>query len=202
MRVSNDGVPPADSQADDQEKDTSSNDNKGQPSAFSRALAKKQAVAEDGNYGGSKRRSEELDLSLLGVQPDTAEFARSMQVPAVESKHIVQMPVELQQLVREISVVAGGHQVNIELNSSVLKGLHIRIEKQNGAVAIQFQSNSENVSKLISQNIDSLAQGLSDRGVNVADIRVASAQNDPKKHNYKSASDQGRREQSGRQTRR
>ena len=100
-----------------------------------------------------------------------------MQPTAVQSKSPVQLPPELQGLVREISSlvnVKGNQQVNIELNSNVLKGLHIQIERQkDGAIAIQFQSSSEAVSNLLSKNMDALSQGLIDRGVNVGDIRVS-----------------------------
>jgi flagellar hook-length control protein FliK len=100
-----------------------------------------------------------------------------MQPTAVQSKSPVQLPPELQGLVREISSlvnVKGNQQVNIELNSNVLKGLHIQIERQkDGAIAIQFQSSSEAVSQLLSKNMDALSQGLVDRGVNVGDIRVS-----------------------------
>jgi hypothetical protein len=97
-----------------------------------------------------------------------------MQPTAVQSKSPVQVPPELQGLVREISSlvnVKGNQQVNIELNSNVLKGLHIQIERQkDGAIAIQFQSSSEAVTQLLSRNVDALSQGLIDRGVNVGDI--------------------------------
>src|SRR5262249_33449183 len=142
--------------------------------------------------------------------PEQTGSDRSLQLSEVESQHVVQLPRELQQLVREISVVAGGNAVNIELNSNVLKGLHIRIEKQNEAVAIQFQSTSEDVARLLSRNLDSLSQGLADRGVNVADIRVAKIQESSNTPSYKSGSksgsrsgsDSGGQSQSGRQGRR
>jgi hypothetical protein len=40
-------------------------------------------------------------------------------------------------------------------------------------VAIQFQSASDNISQLLKTNVEALTQGLADRGVNVAEIRVS-----------------------------
>ena len=100
---------------------------------------------------------------------------QSIQTGQGESKRMVAVPPEVQQLVREISVVvnaAGKQQVHIELNSNVMQGLHIRIERQEGAITIQFQSSSDDVSRLLLKNADALSQGLADRGVNLADIRV------------------------------
>jgi len=85
------------------------------------------------------------------------------------------VPIALQELVREISVAtnaAGNQQVHIEMNSNVLKGLHVVVERKDGAVAIQFQSSSDEVARLLSRNADALSQGLADRGVSVADIHV------------------------------
>src|SRR5947207_13179964 len=79
----------------------------------------------------------------------------------------------MQQRERESSVVvngAGNQQVNIEMTSYVVKGLHVHIERKEGAVAIQFDSTSEQVANLLTKNLESLSQGLADRGVGVAEI--------------------------------
>jgi flagellar hook-length control protein FliK len=211
MKISNDGPPPADSDVSNHDVNSGEKQQKDEPSPFSRVLTKKQSTTQDGTgLSGGNRRGSDLEAMLTGVVPEHPPFERSLQLSEVESKHVVQLPPDLQQLVREISVVAGGSAVNIELNSNVLKGLHIRIEKQNEAVAIQFQSTSEDVARLLSRNLDSLSQGLADRGVNVADIRVATVKEAADTLSYKSGSksgsrsgsDSGRQSQSGRQGRR
>ena len=152
--------------------DSQGKDKKDEPSVFSRVLAKKHGggqETENLKHGGSAGND---DAVAAGMLPQEQLFERSMQPEQVRSAHMVEVPAELQSLIREIAVVARGQQVNIELNSNVLKGLHISISQQNGGVAIQFQSSSEQVAALLSKNVDALSQGLADRGVNVADIRI------------------------------
>ena len=161
---------------DTQDVDSSQDDDKKQdePSAFSRALAKKQEAAqqESGSAKTAKKVDDDADTSRLSQFATREAFSQVAETKQVESKHAVELPQQLHQLVREISVAAGKNQVQIEMNSNVLKGLNIQIERQNGALAIQFQTSSPEVTKLISNNLESLSQGLSDRGLNVADIRI------------------------------
>lgn len=162
---------------DTQDVDSSQDDDKKQdePSAFSRALAKKQeaaALQEGGSAKAAKKGDDATDTSRLNQFATREAFSQVAETKQVESKHAVELPQQLHQLVREISVAAGKNQVQIEMNSNVLKGLNIQIERQNGALAIQFQTSSPEVTKLISNNLESLSQGLSDRGLNVADIRI------------------------------
>ncbi len=148
-------------------------------SSFSKVLAKKRdGKQDDADAKPGKQKDTDPGMIPPGLLAGPqALLEQSMQPTAVQSKSPVQAPPELQGLVREISSlvnVKGNQQVNIELNSNVLKGLHIQIERQkDGAIAIQFQSSSEAVSQLLSRNMDALSQGLADRGVNVGDIRVS-----------------------------
>lgn len=147
-------------------------------SNFSRLLAKKREAAQEANQFQSGAKSSQSGPNQDGPaftlsQPATLD--RPLQPTAVEGPHSVNLPPELQQVVKEISVAvntAGNQQVHIELNSNVLKGLHIQIERKNDGVAIQFQSTSDQVSSLIEKNMPSLSQGLSDRGVTVSNINV------------------------------
>jgi flagellar hook-length control protein FliK len=156
--------------------DSSSDDDQQQPdepSAFSRVLAKKQeARQETATQNPGKRGEGEMDPAQVNATSTQTPFGQVAQAKEVESTRAVEVPSQLQSLVREISVVSGKDQVHIELNSNVLRGLHIQIEKQDGAVAIQFQSASPEVTRLLSSNLDSLSQGLVDRGVSVSDIRI------------------------------
>ncbi len=147
-------------------------------SSFSKMLAKKRAAGQDETQpqSASKRQADTATANIDPMQPQPSSFQNSRQTTAVEGKHIVSIPPELQQLVREISTTvnsSGNHQVSIEMNSNVLKGLQIRVERKDSGVAIQFQSNSDQVSTLLNNNMSSLSQGLADRGVRVSNISVA-----------------------------
>lgn len=146
-------------------------------SSFAKMLARKRTEDKEGNQpqDDAKRQADTKTAPVdLMLPPST--FQNSIQPTAVESKHIVALPPDLQQLVREVSVAvnsAGNHQVNIEMNSNVLKGLQIRIERGESGVAIQFKSTSDQVSALLSNNVASLSQGLADRGVRVSNISIS-----------------------------
>ncbi|MGC2194488.1 MAG: flagellar hook-length control protein FliK [Terriglobales bacterium] len=203
MKISDPQPPTSDPEVNTDDVDSSQKSDDDAPSPFSQLLAKKKGTDQDA--GQLKRgKSSEGDTGPMGaVFPQGGKlFDPTIQAGQVESKHIVGVPVDLQQLVREISVVvnaAGNQQVNIEMNSSVLKGLHVRIERREGAVAIQFQSASEEVAGLLSKNLDALTQGLADRGVSVADIHVEGPKEYARTREYKNQSNPGGRGQSGRQ---
>ena len=165
-------------------------------SAFSQVLAKKrEGKEEDAETKGSKRPEKPFDPAAAGLtQVAPAMPDLPIQAGQVESKRMVAVPPEVQQLVREISVVvntAGKQQVHIELNSNVMQGLHIRIERKEGVIGIQFQSSSDDVSKLLLKNVDALSQSLADRGLNVADIRVTGPRDSTRVQTYKSRSGSG-----------
>jgi flagellar hook-length control protein FliK len=103
--------------------------------------------------------------------------------------------------VREISVVvnpSGNQQVHIEMNSQVLKGLHIQIERNQGTIAIQFQSNSAQVTDLLQKNVAVLSQALSDKGMSQPTIRVSGPAESNSAGDYKSQSQPSGRGQGGR----
>lgn len=203
MRISDSQPAPSDPEVSTENVDSSQKSNDDQPSTFSQLLAKKKGAQQE--EGSMKRfKSTEGDSDPSGaVFPQTGKmFDSPMQAVEVESKHVVALPTDLQQLVREISVVvnaAGNQQVNIEMNSNVLKGLHVRIERTEGGVAIQFQSTSDQVAGLLTKNLEALSQGLADRGVSVADVRVEGPKEMARAKDYKGQSNSGGRGQGGRQ---
>jgi flagellar hook-length control protein FliK len=174
--------------------DTQSTQSDDQPSAFSQLLAKKKAQDRDSASPRPEKKGEESRLANPGfMRPEEVRHVAGP-VGGLEGKRAVALPADLQHLVREISVVmnkAGQQQVQIEMNSNVLKGLHIRIERQEGALAIQFQTDSQQVSSLISRNLDSLSQSLSNLGENGVDIRVTGLKEPSKGLDYKNRGDQG-----------
>ena len=142
--------------------------------AFSQVLAKKRQGGDE--FDPPKSLKGEFPATMGLMQP-ASPFDRPLEVTAAEMSHLVEIPPQLENLVREIAVVvdkAGNQEVHIELNSNVLKGLAIRIERHDGGVGIHFQSASEDVSRLLSSNIDALTQGLANRGVEVSAIQVTS----------------------------
>lgn len=156
-------------------------------SAFAKALSRKQQSNQEDaqSAGGKPSKGEAATPSLMG---DPESLQNLMDAPTVEEKHLVAIPPELQQLVREISVVVnapGQQQVNIEMNSNVLKGLHIRIDRQDGAVAIQFQSSSDEIARLLTKNVDALADALNERGVTLRDIRIGGPEKADNRQDYK-----------------
>ncbi len=180
MRISDPQPKANDANVSSRDLDSSQRDEKSESSGFAKVLAKKQQGGEDGAKSkDGKQFGNELDPASAGLMQMPKAFDAPIQAVQVDGKRVVAVPPELQQLVHEISVVvnsADRQQVHIELNSNVLKGLHIRIDRQDGAVAIQFQSTSDQVANLLARNIDALSQGLADRGVNVSDIRVSRPQ--------------------------
>jgi flagellar hook-length control protein FliK len=202
MKISDPQPPPSDANTnnDDVESSQSTENN---DSSFSQMLAKKRGENQESTRTkGGKGGDSELEPSVAGFMQMPKTLDPSMQTGPVEGKHVVAMPPQLQQVVHEISVAvnaAGNQQVHIELNSNVMKGLHIRIERQDGAMAIQFQSTSDQVASLLSKNMDALSQGLADRGVNVADIRVQGPRESARVQGDKSRSNPGGRWQGGRQ---
>jgi flagellar hook-length control protein FliK len=173
-------------------------------SSFSKLLAKKRDGGQDANQfqGGTKGRQGEQDPSTLDIMQQQPGLDHSIETAPVESKHIVAVPPELQQLVREISVAVnaqGNKEVQIELNSHALKGLNIRIERQGEGVAIQFNSTSDQVSALLQKNLPALTQGLTDRGVAVSTINVSGPKEVARFQDSKGRSNFGN--QSGRQGR-
>jgi flagellar hook-length control protein FliK len=187
-----------DMESDDVDSQSTQSDN--EPSAFSQLLAKKKAQERDTASPRTEKKREEPKVSTPGfMRPE--EFRNvAGPVGSLEGKRAVAMHADLQQLVREISVVmdkAGNQQVQIEMNSNVLKGLHIRIERQEGALAIQFQTDSQQVSSLISRNLESLSQALSNLGEGGVNIRVTGMKGASKGMDYKHRGNQSGREQGG-----
>src|ERR1700742_552240 len=89
--------------------DSSADDDQQQPdepSAFSRVLAKKQeARQETAIQNPGKRGEDEVDPTKLSVPSTPSLFGQVAQAQEVESKRAVEVPAQLQSLIREISVV-------------------------------------------------------------------------------------------------
>jgi flagellar hook-length control protein FliK len=203
MRISDSQPSAEDSEVNSKDVDSSQKSDDDKQSAFSKVLAKKKGADQDtGPVNKGKSTEGELNPNVMMFPQGEKSFSQAMQAGQVDSKRIVALPTDLQQLVREISVVvnaSGNQQVNIEMNSKTLQGLHVQIERRDGAVAIQFQSNSDQVAGLLSRNLESLSQGLAERGVNVAEIKVSSPRETAKPRDFRGQSNSEGRGQGGRQ---
>jgi hypothetical protein len=175
-----------------------------EPSAFSQLLAKKKAQDRETASAAASARAEK---KKEGPASSSAGFMQqpiirdvSGGISGIDKKQAVSLPPDLQQLVREISVAtnkAGHEQVHIEMNSNVLKGLQIQIERQNGELAVHFVTDSQQVSGLLSRNVDLLSQSLSSLGEKGVDIRITGTTESAKTWAGKYRGNQGGRGQSG-----
>ena len=200
MRISD--QPAAVPSSDSSSEDVGSSEKKRQDeaSSFSRTLAKKRDLNRESPQ--AKTKNEENPGAVADRKEGQSRLDGPISSEGAVGASPVAVPPELQQLVREISLVAnaaGNQQVHIELNSNVLKGLHINIERQNGVIKIQFVSASAEVGRLLSSNLSSLTQGLADRGLEVGDIRVNTTQKSASASQQKQGSTPDRRWLSGRQ---
>ena len=108
----------------------------------------------------------------------------STQNQSIETKevHSVALPKELDGLVSEIQVAMQGKEsedVRIQFDSKTLAGLHVRLSKENGRLSVEFTSKSAEVSRMLTQSSDMLAQRLESHGYVGATVEVRSA-NDPR----------------------
>jgi hypothetical protein len=78
-------------------------------------------------------------------------------------------------IVREIAAQAppaGTSSVEIQFDSRTLEGLHVRIQKSDNGLNVQFSTSSESVSRLLTTNVHSLTQALEQRGYAAPTITV------------------------------
>lgn len=70
-------------------------------------------------------------------------------------------------LVREITVQmppSGAKSVDIQFDSHTLQGLHVRIQKADSGLHVQFATSSEAISRLLTSNAHALTDALQQRG--------------------------------------
>jgi flagellar hook-length control protein FliK len=94
------------------------------------------------------------------------------------------------ELAHQIDVVKSGgvtEGVNITFDSKALEGLQVQIRQENGEMSIRFVTQSDNVSKLLSQNIAEFKESLAAKGVKVQKISIANAQTSSGLREYKHA---------------
>jgi Flagellar hook-length control protein FliK len=203
MKITDSQPPLSDpnSRADDADSSKKTKDEGASP--FSQLLSKKKGANNGDEFPGkgAQLRESAFDPVAAGLIPGQMPKTDSpIHTAQVESKHPIALPVELQQLVREITVgvdAAGRQEVHIEMNSNVLKGLHIQVERKDGAIAILFQTTSGQVTDLLQRNVAALSQAFSDKGMNEPVIRVNGSGESDQSGDFKDQSQFGGRGQRG-----
>jgi type III secretion system needle length determinant len=115
---------------------------------------------------------------------------------------LAQMHALAGELVDKVQVsksAAGDDRVEIQFNSKTLQGLEVSISQHEGKVSVQFNTANEQVSQMLTQNVQALTQALSNRGVD-AEVRVAAPAtnaSDSGKGNWERDSGRGGRGGSG-----
>jgi flagellar hook-length control protein FliK len=84
---------------------------------------------------------------------------------------------DLDGIAQEIAIAVRGsdlREVEVQMDSKTMGGLQIRISKDNGRLNVRMQSNSAEVSRILAQQSDTLAQRLEGRGYPGAVVHVQS----------------------------
>jgi flagellar hook-length control protein FliK len=133
-------------------------------------------------------------------------------VASVDTAHgVPQSDALLASLVQEITVEAppgSGASVDIQFDSRTLKGLHVRVQKTGDSVDIQFSTSSEAVSRLLTANVQGLAEALVQRGYVAPTLSVHQAQGSTaftasdSRRSDRGDGERGRQDQGGSQKRR
>jgi hypothetical protein len=125
----------------------------------------------------------EHPLNLQASASSDAQPVRQLDHPAAQEVRgantaaaVAQIHALAGEMVDKVQVsrgAAGDDRVDIQFNSKTLQGLQVSISQNDGKISVQFQTANEQVSQLLSQNVQALTQALANRGVDVADVRVA-----------------------------
>lgn len=130
--------------------------------AFAKVLERKAGEEKTPEAGGENapRLSPRTDLPEAPVPVRSAASVR-----------------DLDGLAHEISISLRGadlKEVHIQMDSKTMAGLQIRISKENGKLNVRLQSESADISRMLAQQTDALAQRLETRGYPGAVVQVQS----------------------------
>ena len=110
------------------------------------------------------------------VAAPRTEVAGASEVKATGSTASVEqmqaLANEMVDRIQSTTGAAGNDKVDIQFNSRTLEGLQVSISRNEGKVSVQFNTASEQVSQLLTQNVQSLTQAMAARGVDLAEVRV------------------------------
>lgn len=146
---------------------------------------------EDGDDGRQKSRSSTFDLlsgnpagtdaaaSSLPQSSTAADPGRITQPATIASSQIEKLTAEIG---HQIDIFKQGgrlESVNITFDSKTLEGLQVQIRQQDGAMAIHFVTQSDNVSNLLSGHTGELREALTSKGIRIRNIAVSSTHASP-----------------------
>jgi flagellar hook-length control protein FliK len=160
--------------------------------SFAEVLEKKAAPDKKVGTSGAGKEQKGLPYRKLvpggpDLQPQAAVAAAAFAAAPDSGAPVIEAPQQagaissaalVEGLVQEIVVATGpadAQSVDIQFNSQVLQGLQVHLSRQGDAVSIRFSTASDSVSRLLSDHIGRLSEGLAARGVTVGQIQVQSA---------------------------
>lgn len=149
------------------------------------ARGKDEARADSGGAGGGGGGSQNSGKDDGGAAAAAAfRFNPALMAPvAVAQPRTGMMSDKLRALAQEIAqkIVqnvrvgtnrAGEAEFQIDLKSSVLAGLQIKVSGRRGKITCVFSGKDSEVLKLIKQNADGLKQALQGRGLMLAELKI------------------------------
>jgi flagellar hook-length control protein FliK len=96
---------------------------------------------------------------------------------ASPSSQIEKLVAEMVQKIHSFQGADGTRHLDIQFNSKTLEGLHVRIERRDGALNIQFSTKSDAVASLLSHNVGDLRAALELHGMKVSNIALSKPAN-------------------------
>jgi len=121
-------------------------------------------IAGAGDAGAGRNLTDQPEVSQVHAAGSTADVER-----------IQALTQEMVDKLETTKGPGGDDRVDIQFNSRTLEGLQVSISRNDAGVSIRFQTASEPVSQLLSQNMQTLVQALAVKGVEVGDVRVANS---------------------------
>ncbi|HEY8207096.1 MAG TPA: flagellar hook-length control protein FliK [Myxococcaceae bacterium] len=123
-----------------------------------------------GDQGAAAAQGFKLNPALMApvavAQPRTGVMSEKLRALANE------IAQKIVQNVRVGTNRAGEAEFQIDLKSSVLNGLQIKVSSKHGKITAVFSGKDTEVLKLIKQNADGLKSALQGRGLTLADLRI------------------------------
>jgi hypothetical protein len=124
----------------------------------------------DGGQGAASAQGFRLNPALMApvavAQPRTGVMSDKLRALANE------IAQKIVQNVRVGTNRAGEAEFQIDLKSSVLNGLQIKVSGKHGKITAVFSGKDAEVLKLIKQNADGLKSALQGRGLMLAELRI------------------------------
>lgn len=134
-------------------------------------------------YGGTAQKKNIGSMKKVGVEKTTtqiqtegAKFAQEMKAK-MQGQHLSREFVQnvVNQMVRFLKAginKEGDHEVRLDLDDKIFKGLRLRVALKDGKVDVQFSTSSADVRDLFTASADSIKNELTNKGINVGNIKV------------------------------